>query len=96
MSQVLRHLLWNAGYAQADAGAMHLVLVGVEASLWTAQQFAEDLKVSLPCWAYTMSHFAKGLPACTVLLAQILDSTPLPQAPTCWTLFGMMTLHYSS
>ncbi len=29
---------------------MDLVIVGVEASLWTAEQFAQDLKVSKADW----------------------------------------------
>ncbi|KAL0031273.1 hypothetical protein WJX77_012514 [Trebouxia sp. C0004] len=45
---------WSARYAQAHDQAMDLVIVGVEASLWTAEQFAQDLKAVLPALQITV------------------------------------------
>lgn len=46
---------------------MDLVIVGVEASLWTAEQFGQDLKVSTADWAL----------ACTAPLVIALCSASL-------------------
>ncbi|KAL0052460.1 hypothetical protein WJX82_002586 [Trebouxia sp. C0006] len=45
---------WSARYAQAHGQAMDLVIVGVEASLWTAEQFGQDLKAVLPALQITV------------------------------------------
>ncbi|KAA6424459.1 MAG: hypothetical protein FRX49_05671 [Trebouxia sp. A1-2] len=45
---------WSARYAPAHGQAVDLVIVGVEASLWTAEQFAQDLKAVLPALQITV------------------------------------------
>lgn len=53
---------------------MDLVIVGVEASLWTAEQFAQDLKVSKADLAV----------ACTAALLTALCSACLHASKCCW------------
>ena len=53
---------------------MNLVMVGVEASLWTAEQFAQDLKVSTADLAL----------ACTAALLIALCSASLHALKRCW------------
>jgi hypothetical protein len=53
---------------------MDLVIVGVEASLWTAEQFGQDLKVSKADLAF----------ACTAALLTAVCSACLHAPKRCW------------
>ena len=57
--QQSQSLSWSAGCVHNNTQVVHLLLVGMEASLWTAEQFAADLKVRSSAIQAVNCHIAQ-------------------------------------